>query len=226
MHLGSIWIVMHPSKYMDLIIRCKKGVRVVHADLDIFFRRLVPSVYPDLIRQTRPCGIGLKNILSLRRSIDGYFDVLSNLKSAGRKYDRRIPIKVYCLTKRRYFGGCSLCFQAHYGDDDRCISFACHFNRNLILFFERYGFRKHFGLFAKLIRREDEFPVYVNCASDHPFLTTFSALHRYNELLADILNGKTLSHSLRFAALTGEKLRAEDKGMPIGARDQAIAEKQ
>src|SRR3989338_7593585 len=42
--------------------------------------------------------------------------------------------------------------------------------------------------------------------------------------LVDILNGKTLDHPLRFAALTGKKFRAEDKRMPVGARNKAIAE--
>ena len=64
MHIRGIWIVMHPGKYMDLIIRCKKGFRMVYTDLDIFFWRLAPCVYPDFIWQTRPCGMGLKNILN------------------------------------------------------------------------------------------------------------------------------------------------------------------
>jgi len=35
-----------------------------------------------------------------------------------------------------------------------------------------------------------------------------------------------LNHTLGFAALTGKEFRAEDKRMAIGARNQAIAEKQ
>src|SRR3989338_3854082 len=222
LHIRCIWIVMHPGKYMDLIFRRKKGIRVVHTDLDIFSRRPIPRVYPDLIRQTRSCGIGLKNILNWRRRSNGYLDILSSIKSAGMEYNRRIPLNIHCPSNGRYFSGHSLCFQADYGHDDRRISLTCHLNRNIILLLEFYGFRKYLELFDKLIRRENKLSVYLNCSPAHTFLTAPSALYRNEKLLADILNGKTLDHPLRFDALTGKEFRAEDKSMPIGARNKKI----